>query len=422
MTLSESDRRHDTAHPLMRDLEKLCDMGGRLSGSESEARALDWLRGVGATAMGVPCKEHEVSYRGWRARQAKLSTEGGEQLDCHPLVRSLPTSRGGLDAEVVNVGRGLEEDFKQHRDLLRGRIVLFQHEAMFSSGTFHRRRKLHLAREAGAVGALVASTIRGEVVTGSSRGEGEPGIPAMGITPEAAERLSPEGDRRARARMMIDADEFPAKSSTLVFDLPGMTDKWIVLSAHVDGHDLAESAMDNASGVAVCLEVARRIKQAGPHRHGLRMAFFSVEEWGLTGSDQYLNSLPSGELEAMLLNINLDTVVGGAGWTALTSGFPGLSEYVREKAASAGFEVGIHETLQRNSDHANFAIRGIPAFRLLSGFDEPQSDVRFVLTGQDLRCHVRPEHMVRAAYLSTALTQEALQIDETTVRGWRRER
>jgi hypothetical protein len=41
-----------------------------------------------------------------------------------------------------------------------------------------------------------------------------------------------------------------AETRTLLLDLPGQGGEWVVLSAHVDGHDGGESEMDNASGLA----------------------------------------------------------------------------------------------------------------------------------------------------------------------------
>ena len=53
--------------------------------------------------------------------------------------------------------------------------------------------------------------------------------------------------------MTIETEEAPAETETLVYDYPG-TDRRMggAVSAHVDGHDLAESAMDNGSGLARC--------------------------------------------------------------------------------------------------------------------------------------------------------------------------
>ena len=124
--------------------------------------------------------------------------------------------------------------------------------------------------------------------------------------------------------MTIETEEQPAETRTLLFDLPGQTDEWIVLSAHVDGHDGGESAMDNASGLAAVLAAARAL---GPHvrtfRRGVRLAFFSVEEWALTGSAQYVKSLGEDERRRIALNVNLDSVGGSPNLAALTSGFAG---------------------------------------------------------------------------------------------------
>ena len=88
-------------------------------------------------------------------------------------------------------------------------------------------------------------------------------------------------------------------------------------SAHLDGHDLAESAMDNAAGVAVALAAARALApQAGRFRRVLRLAFFGAEEWALTGSRVYRDGLPVAERENIALNVNLDSVAGRGRLTA----------------------------------------------------------------------------------------------------------
>ncbi len=238
MTQAENQIAREADSLIMDDLNTICRFGGRLSGTPSEAAAIAWLRGVARDALGVPCVEHEIRYEGWTAREVELCLPDGERLDYHPLVRSFATPDSGLSAEVVNLGRGLEEDFARHWNILKGRIALLHHEVMFSRSTFHRREKLRLAREAGAIGALVSSIVEGELVTGSSRAEGQPGIGALGITPEAAERLKAADGRLAVVRMRIRTEEAPARSKNLILDLPGETGKWVVLSAHIDGHDL----------------------------------------------------------------------------------------------------------------------------------------------------------------------------------------
>ena len=62
-----------------------------------------------------------------------------------------------------------------------------------------------------------------------------------------------------------------------------------------------------------------------------------------------------------------------------------------------------------NSDHANFAAHGIPALRLIAGFNAPHSNLRYLLlTAADTRDKVRPHELDEALRLATALTWQAL--------------
>jgi hypothetical protein len=61
-----------------------------------------------------------------------------------------------------------------------------------------------------------------------------------------------------------------------------------------------------------------------------------------------------------------------------------------------------------NSDHANFAALGIPALRLVSGFDEPTSKVRLLLTKHDTRNLVAPDDFDAPARVAWAILTAAL--------------
>jgi hypothetical protein len=52
---------------------------------------------------------------------------------------------------------------------------------------------------------------------------------------------------------------------------------------------------------------------------------------------------------------------------------------VRQAVAGSGGTVGIHPVLMCNSDHANFTAKRISTLRLVTGFDEPQSNLRHML-------------------------------------------
>jgi Zn-dependent M28 family amino/carboxypeptidase len=178
--------------------------------------------------------------------------------------------------------------------------------------------------------------------------------------------------------------------------------------------------LDNATGVAVALAVARAL---APHvaicGRGLRLAFFSAEEWALTGSRIWLDGLSPAEHAAMALNVNLDSVAGSSRLTALTSEFPALPGFVCQAVVASGGAVGIHPVLMTNSDHANFAAKGIPALRLVAGFDEPWSNLRHVLTPADTRDKAAPAELHVAAQVAAAITWAALTADDAALAALR---
>jgi aminopeptidase YwaD len=388
----------DDTRRLRRDLDAICACGGRLCGEDSERAAVALLARLGAEATGVPARIEPVVYDGWRALDVSLTGSDGRTYPAHPLVRSAPTPPEGLEAEVIDLGRGTPEEFDAHRDEIAGRIVLVRHELMFAPGTIHRRFKIAQAIAAGAAGFLIAGPAPGHVVAGSARSPGEPGLPALGISPETAAMFARTAAGRPRARMRIATEEAPAQADNLLFDLPAGDGDRIVLSAHIDGHALGESAIDNASGLAVALEAARRVlPDRASWRRGLTLAFFNVEEWALTGSEQHVAAMTGAERERVALNVNLDSVAGGGTLTALTSGFRGLEPFLLESAERAGVPLGLFRPLQRNSDHANFARAGIPAFRLVAGFGEPTAAARLVLTPLDQRSVIDEAELERRA-------------------------
>jgi Zn-dependent M28 family amino/carboxypeptidase len=67
-----------------------------------------------------------------------------------------------------------------------------------------------------------------------------------------------------------------------------------------------------------------------------------------------------------------------------------------------------YEPMMSNSDHYNFARHGIPALRLVAGFDRPESNIKYILTRSDTRDKVDISHLRSAAMMTAALLGRAL--------------
>ena len=174
--------------------------------------------------------------------------------------------------------------------------------------------------------------------------------------------------------------------------LPGAgphADEWVVVGAHYDhlgngqlGHMMGgrvgstwHGADDNASGTSAVLELAERLKKAGPLSRSVLFIFFTGEEEGLIGSNYFVNNplIPLDKTAAML---NLDMVgrlrgnsllIGGAGTAA------NFDDLVKAAVAGTGLttSTALPDEGGRGgigpSDHMSFAEHKIPVLFLFTG-------------------------------------------------------
>ncbi|MEM9683972.1 MAG: hypothetical protein AAF942_11960 [Pseudomonadota bacterium] len=110
------------------DLETLCGFGGRFAGTDSEKAAVAWLKERIHEDFGRQPDVITLRYDDWQRKNQRLHclTPREADLACHALVWSPPAV--GLDAEVVDLGRGTPDDIAARADEVRGRVALVRHE------------------------------------------------------------------------------------------------------------------------------------------------------------------------------------------------------------------------------------------------------------------------------------------------------
>jgi Zn-dependent M28 family amino/carboxypeptidase len=174
------------------------------------------------------------------------------------------------------------------------------------------------------------------------------------------------------------------ESANLVAGLPGsdpqLKSEYVVLSAHIDhvgigepvnGDRIYNGAMDNASGVAVLLDVAAFLKKHPENlKRSLLFAFVTGEEKGLLGS-KYFAAHPTVDPKSMVANINIDMfrpLVPLKMLTVLGMAESDLGDAARQVAESVGVSVQADPQPLRNvfvrSDQYSFILHGIPALAL----------------------------------------------------------
>jgi Zn-dependent M28 family amino/carboxypeptidase len=167
---------------------------------------------------------------------------------------------------------------------------------------------------------------------------------------------------------------------------PQLRDEFVVYTAHWDhlgmgdpdetGDRIFSGALDNASGVASLLEIARGFTRIQPQpKRSILFLMVTAEEQGLLGS-QYYATHPLFPLEKTLANINVD---GVNQWgrtsdiTVIGMGASDLDDYLRGAAEEQNRELKPDPESEKGfyyrSDHFNFAKVGVPALYIDSGVD-----------------------------------------------------
>lgn len=349
---------------------------------------------------------------------------------------NVPT--GDVSGDIVFVGFGIHAPDLGHDDLagvdLEGKIALaisgapesFNSEIRAhhgSSGT----KKGELARR-GAVGTLFVSTLAGEKrrpfarlkkylgsvnfdwVAPEGADGGTPQITASAVISHDVARMLFEGsgvsfdDVMAKAaegapeamtlkasaslkRDSILSDTFysPNVLAVLEGSAPKLKNEYVVMSAHLDHIGVSEhakgddkinnGALDNASGVAVMLEVARAYVRSGERpRRSILFAAVVAEEKGLLGAE-YFAKFPTVAKEQMVANVNVDMPIllyDFADVVAFGADRSTLGPVTAEAVGSIGVALSPdpmpEEGIFTRSDHYRFVQQGIPSVFLVTGW------------------------------------------------------
>jgi Zn-dependent M28 family amino/carboxypeptidase len=163
-----------------------------------------------------------------------------------------------------------------------------------------------------------------------------------------------------------------------------LKDEYVVFSAHVDhvgigdpvnGDAIYNGAVDNASGTAALLEIARAFAESS-ERPKRSLLFLAVtgEEAGLLGSDYYAQhpTVPAAQIVA---NLNMDGVslfYDFKDIVALGADHSSLNREVDDVAKHMGLESSPDPMPEENffirSDQYSFIKQGVPALSITEGF------------------------------------------------------
>lgn len=189
-----------------------------------------------------------------------------------------------------------------------------------------------------------------------------------------------------KASVNIENSVRVSTSQNVIAMIPGVErpEETIIYTAHWDhlgvnaelpGDNIFNGAVDNATGTAALLALARLHSQQAPPPRSIVFLAVTAEESGLLGSQWYAEH-PIFPLSKTVANINMDAM-GVSGPTndivVVGHGSSELENYLAAAVNAQGRHIVPEPTPERGyyyrSDHFNFAKMGVPALYAESGED-----------------------------------------------------
>lgn len=180
------------------------------------------------------------------------------------------------------------------------------------------------------------------------------------------------------------------KTQNVLGFIEGESDTTIIFSAHYDhlgmqGNHIYPGALDNASGVATVLSLAKEFAKKR-QRYSMLFILVSGEECGLNGSKYFVQN-PLVDLDKVKMVFNFDMSGAGERGTALFNGklYPDVIKAFSDADDKFNcFENLSFSALTLNSDHASFYMAGVPALSFYTKgegekyYHKPTDRARFV--------------------------------------------
>jgi aminopeptidase YwaD len=273
----------------------LANLGPRMAGSAADAVARDYI--VGALPL-APQQQHFSVITGV-IDDARLEVIAPSQslLPSAPFVLSGPTGEAGVDGAVIWA------DSPETSDDIAGKIVLWRigarNDILLDYDAMAARRPSGIVVVWPSAGPLPKHQRISEFT--ARRGHAPP---SFVVRQTDGRELAQRGV--TRMRMTMSGAVADSAASNVIAEVVGReAGLVIVVGGHFDTAPGTPGAIDNASGVAATLELARIWALRGARRT-IRFVAWGAEKAGMCGSRHYVSALSERELSEHGLCISMD--------------------------------------------------------------------------------------------------------------------
>ncbi len=354
-------------------------IGHRLTGSPNGKRVEEYAYNLFKSYGFRDVKYQGFEVEAWARDTVTLAIAPNKSdnfKDVEVVALAMTPLESKVSGSIVDVGNGLEPDFKEVGDKLRGKIALVNIGLLppiRGSRNLHRSEKTALAIQYGATGVIFVNTVKGNILltgTASVTG-GLVAIPAVCISLESGDQIRAWMKDEPNLVALVDMKNVSRviKARNIVATIKGDSKKYsnekIIIGGHLDSWDLAHGAIDNGIGSFSVLDIARAFKALNlKSKRTIEFVLFMGEEEGLLGSKAMIERLKkTNGLENVAFMINLDMSNNTNGFNAsgrdeMVTFLTKLGEHI--KKVEPGFKNNIINKATLHSDHQTFMLEGVP--------------------------------------------------------------
>ncbi|MGV0845605.1 M28 family peptidase [Empedobacter falsenii] len=348
-------------------------IGHRATGTENGRIAEEYAANL-LRSYGYDVSFQEFTFSGWNRKSLDLKINN-QPIKAVALAHS--PANVSVSGELIDLGNGLEEDYKKIGDKVKGKIVFAALGLL--DGTpkeienLHRSEKTALAEKYGAKGIILFNRPAGGILlTGTASVTGEIiKIPAINISLEDGlkikENLS-KGKEIAKIEMKNDVGQMKGRNIIAKKIGSKFPNEKIVLGGHLDSWDLATGSIDNGVGSFSVMDIARTFKKLNlQNDRTIEFVLFMGEEVGLIGSKYYVNqALKDGSINQIKAMSNMDMTTNPKSYySTMESNLPILTDYANDvQKVIPDFKLKTFASVDLHSDHQPFMLQGVPIIGL----------------------------------------------------------
>ncbi len=351
-------------------LQSLFDIGEKAAGTQEELKAAKLIESEFKNfgLENVHCEPFTVVSRNYKNCQLKILEPYAETVSCVTGGTSVSTPPQGIRADLIDAGFGTAKDFerlkKKGKDL-EGKIAIIERSDRL---TYWADFPCRLAKDYGVEAVIFASFFSEHTAFRKDAFPFAP-IPVVNVPYKVAQSLRAKirkQNMKIELKNIIETKE-DGVSCNVMGELVGSKypDEIITLTAHHDSW--FGGANDNASAVAIILEIAGILSENFKPKRTIKFVSFGAEESGsnsffewAVGSFAYVNKHLE-EIKNTVANFNLD--VPAFGDTVILRATPEMTTFVKESVKELDLEMlfKITDLPTTHTDQWSYVMCGVPS-------------------------------------------------------------